>query len=54
MAVSLGVNVNLLRIFFIFRLHFTAVAVTIGGSVGFVGLVTPHILRMLGAATIAF
>ena len=49
-AVSLGVNVNLLRIFLYFSASiFTAVAVTIGGSVGFVGLVTPHILRMLGA-----
>ena len=49
-AVSLGVNVNLLRIILYFSAAiFTAVAVTIGGSVGFVGLVTPHILRMLGA-----
>ena len=49
-AVSLGVNVNLLRMFLYFSASiFTAVAVTIGGSVGFVGLVTPHILRMLGA-----
>lgn len=49
-AVSLGVNVNLLRVFLYFSASiFTAVAVTIGGSVGFVGLVTPHILRMLGA-----
>ena len=49
-AVSLGVNVNLLRIFLYFSASiFTAVAVTIGGSVGFVGLVTPHVLRMLGA-----
>ena len=49
-AVSLGVNVNLLRIILYFSASiFTAVAVTIGGSVGFVGLVTPHILRMLGA-----
>ena len=49
-AISLGVNVNLLRVFLYFSASiFTAVAVTIGGSVGFVGLVTPHILRMLGA-----
>ena len=49
-AVSLGVNVNLLRVILYFSASiFTAVAVTIGGSVGFVGLVTPHILRMLGA-----
>ena len=49
-AVSLGVNINLLRIFLYFSASlFTAVAVTISGTVGFVGLVTPHILRMLGA-----
>ena len=27
----------------------TAVAVTLGGSIGFVGLVVPHVLRLLGA-----
>ena len=49
-AVSLGVNINLLRIFLYFSASlFTAVAVTTSGTVGFVGLVTPHILRMLGA-----
>ena len=49
-AVSLGVNIKLLRIFLYFSASlFTAVAVTISGTVGFVGLVTPHILRMLGA-----
>ena len=49
-AVSLGVNVSLVRIVLYFSASlFTAVAVTTGGSIGFVGLVTPHILRMLGA-----
>ena len=49
-AISLGVNVNLLRNLLYFSASlFTAVAVTTGGTVGFVGLVTPHILRMLGA-----
>ena len=43
-------NINLLRIFLYFSASlFTAVAVTTSGTVGFVGLVTPHILRMLGA-----
>ena len=28
---------------------FTATAVTVAGSVGFVGLIIPHILRLLGA-----
>ncbi len=50
LAVSLGVNISLLRVFLYFSASlFTAVAVTTGGSIGFVGLVTPHILRMLGA-----
>ena len=49
-ALALGVNVKALN----FSLYFaasvlTASAVTIAGSVGFVGLVVPHMLRMLGA-----
>ena len=49
-SLSLGINLNLLRLILYFSASlFTAVAVTIAGSVGFVGLVTPHMLRMLGA-----
>lgn len=49
-AASLGVNVGALRISLYFSASlFTATAVTIAGSVGFVGLVIPHILRLLGA-----
>lgn len=49
-AKSLGVPVQSLR----FGLYFlasllSATAVTLAGSVGFVGLVVPHILRLLGA-----
>lgn len=49
-ALSLGLNLNLFKVslYFIASI-FTATAVTIAGSVGFVGLVTPHILRLLGA-----
>lgn len=49
-AVSLGVNVNGLRIALYFSASLlTATAVTIAGSVGFVGLVIPHMLRLMGA-----
>ncbi|MEQ8955824.1 MAG: iron ABC transporter permease, partial [Gammaproteobacteria bacterium] len=49
-AASLGVNVAALRLCLYFAASLlTAIAVTIAGSVGFVGLVTPHLLRMLGA-----
>ncbi len=49
-AMSLGVDVGRLRIgLFLGASVFTASAVTIAGSVGFVGLVIPHLLRMLGA-----
>jgi len=50
LAVSLGVNVNSLRLLLFFSASvFTATAVTVAGSVGFVGLTIPHILRLLGA-----
>ncbi len=50
MALSLGVNINLLRTGLYFAASlFTAAAVTVAGSVGFVGLVIPHMLRLLGA-----
>ena len=49
-AASLGVNVNGLRIALYFSASLlTATAVTIAGSVGFVGLVIPHMLRLMGA-----
>lgn len=49
-ALSLGLNLGLFKILLYFAASiFTAMAVTVAGSVGFVGLVTPHILRLLGA-----
>lgn len=49
-AMALGVNVPRLRIvLFLTASVLTATAVTISGSIGFVGLVIPHMLRMLGA-----
>jgi len=49
-AMSLGVNIDALRLFLYFTASvFTATAVTVAGSVGFVGLVIPHMLRLLGA-----
>jgi len=48
-AHALGVNVTRLRlsIYFIASL-LTATAVTIAGSIGFIGLIIPHLLRLLG------
>ena len=49
-AQGLGININQLRILLYFAASlFTATAVTMAGSVGFVGLVIPHLLRILGA-----
>lgn len=49
-ATGLGVDVRPLRIGLYFSASLlTATAVTIAGSVGFVGLVVPHMLRLLGA-----
>lgn len=50
LAGSLGVAVDRLRyrLFFLASL-LTAAAVTLAGSVGFVGLVVPHMLRLVGA-----
>jgi iron complex transport system permease protein len=49
-AAALGVNVRRLKIILYFSASLlTATAVTIAGSVGFVGLVIPHMLRLLGA-----
>lgn len=49
-AEALGVNVPRLKLFLYFSTSvLTACAVTIAGSIGFVGLVIPHMLRLLGA-----
>jgi len=49
-ASALGVNTQMLRICLYFTASlFTATAVTIAGSVGFVGLIIPHMLRLAGA-----
>lgn len=49
-AMSLGVNTGRLKVILYFSASLlTATAVTIAGSVGFVGLVIPHMLRLLGA-----
>jgi iron complex transport system permease protein len=47
MAGSLGVNVAALRrAIYVIASLLAAGAVTVAGSVGFVGLVTPHLLRL--------
>lgn len=49
-AAALGVNVKRLRLSLYFcSALLTATAVTIAGTVGFVGLIIPHMLRLLGA-----
>lgn len=49
-AASLGVDVPRLKLTLYFAASLlTATAVTIAGSVGFVGLIIPHMLRLLGA-----
>ncbi len=50
LAASLGVNVPRVKLLLYFSASvLTACAVTIAGSVGFVGLVIPHMLRLCGA-----
>lgn len=50
LAASLGVNVSALRLLLFFSASvLTATAVTVAGSVGFVGLIIPHMLRLIGA-----
>ncbi|MEX2131948.1 MAG: iron ABC transporter permease [Pseudohongiellaceae bacterium] len=50
-AITLGVNAGKLRLLLYFTASLlTACAVTIAGTVGFVGLITPHLLRMTGAS----
>lgn len=49
-ATGLGVDIKPLRVgLYFFASLLTATAVTTAGSVGFVGLVVPHMLRLLGA-----
>lgn len=50
LAAALGENVLVLRygIYFLASL-LTATAVTLAGSIGFIGLVVPHLLRLLGS-----
>lgn len=48
-AETLGVDVRPLRIFiYVLASLLTATAVTLAGSIGFVGLVVPHMLRLAG------
>ncbi|WP_233496552.1 FecCD family ABC transporter permease [Renibacterium salmoninarum] len=48
-AIALGIGINALRWqLLIASAVLTAVAVTVAGAVGFVGLIIPHALRMLG------
>ncbi|MHB8535152.1 MAG: FecCD family ABC transporter permease [Sulfuricaulis sp.] len=54
-AAALGENPERLRfIIYILASLLTAMAVTLAGSVGFVGLVVPHILRLAGGANHRF
>lgn len=47
-AASLGVNVGALRLYLYFAASLlTAAAVTLGGTIGFIGLVVPHLLRLV-------
>jgi iron complex transport system permease protein len=47
-AASLGVDVKRLRLqLYLLASLLTATAVTIGGSIGFVGLIIPHLMRLL-------
>ena len=49
-AASLGVDIERLRLSLFFGASLlTVIAVTTAGSVGFVGLVVPHMLRLIGA-----
>lgn len=47
-AASLGVNTKQLRLILFFSASLlTAVAISLAGSIGFIGLMTPHILRLM-------
>jgi iron complex transport system permease protein len=46
---SLGVNIQkLLLVLYLLTALMTSTAVSIAGTIGFIGLMTPHLLRMLG------
>ncbi len=48
-AVALGVNARILRVIvYVLASSLCAIAVTIAGTIGFVGLVVPHMLRLAG------
>jgi len=48
-AIALGVDVKKLRLMiFLIASLMTATAVTIAGSIGFVGLIVPHLIRLTG------
>ena len=48
-AAALGENIKMLRmIIFVLAAAMTAAAVSMAGSIGFVGLIIPHTLRLLG------
>ena len=48
-AQTLGVNTKFIMIFlYIISAVITATAVSIAGPIGFIGLITPHLLRLLG------
>lgn len=50
-ALALGVNVPRLKIFlFLLTALLTATAVTIAGCIGFIGLIIPHALRLIGGS----
>ena len=54
-AKTLGVNVLILKLFLYFSSSLlTASAVTIGGCIGFIGLIVPHILRLTGVTNCNF
>lgn len=49
-AASLGVDVTAVRrLVYVLGSLLAAAAVTLAGSIGFIGLVTPHLVRLLGA-----
>ena len=48
-ATALGVNAKVLRVLiYVLASALCAIAVTIAGTIGFIGLVVPHMLRLIG------
>jgi iron complex transport system permease protein len=48
-ATALGVNARILRVLvYVLASALCAIAVTIAGTIGFIGLVVPHMLRLIG------